>query len=154
MGYLRVHSGYDIWDTTADAVVVTVNCIGIMGKGIAKECKERYPEVFWRYKDECAKRLWQPGQVRVYRTDNGRFVILAATKSHWRYPSEEEWVRECVQRLAFLFDKTNYNFRSIALPALGCGNGGLDPRWFVEYMSDNFGIGCPNRTNFELYVNI
>lgn len=152
MGYLRVHTGRDIWDTEADAVVVTVNCIGIMGKGIAKDCKERYPEVFWRYRDECAKRLWQPGQVRVYRADNGRFVILAATKSHWRYPSEEEWVRECVQRIAFLFDKRNYNFRSIALPALGCGNGGLDPRWFLDYMADNFGMEAHNDTNFELYM--
>jgi O-acetyl-ADP-ribose deacetylase (regulator of RNase III) len=98
------HPGENIWDTECEAIVVTVNCVGVMGKGIALECKQRYPEIYERYRQQCLDGQWRPGMISRMVTRDGRDIILAATKDHWRYRSRPEWVRECLQKLVWSFD--------------------------------------------------
>ena len=152
MGHLVVHRGENIWDSTCEAIVVTVNCKGAMGLGIALECKKRYPAIYKRYREQCQQGLWSPGKIAVFRAEPGRWIVLAATKDNWRYGTQQRWVEDCVQRIAFLHDRVNYGFRSIALPPLGCGHGGLDREWFAEMLERQYGPSAANWTSFELYM--
>lgn len=106
----------------------TVNTVGVMGKGIALLFKQRFPENFRAYSEACSK-----GEVRVGRMfvtpgpelEGPRWIINFPTKKHWRQPTRIEWVRDGLATLVdFIREK---GVRSIAIPALGCGNGGL--RW-------------------------
>lgn len=113
----------DLFDSRADAIVVTINCVGAMGKGIALTCKQRYPEIYNFYHKACSEGAYEPGAIHVFDAYTPN-VILAATKNHWRNRSEFIWVRDCVDELAHYL--TKYPEHSIAIPPLGCGNGGLD----------------------------
>ena len=100
---------------------VTVNCVGVMGKGIALVAKQRYmnENQFNMYRMNCFNKRLIPGGIMV----TGQFVLMA-TKDHWRNPSELEWVRNILQGL-IEFSFGMYN-QTLLLPKLGCGNGGLD----------------------------
>ena len=117
-----VYKTGDLFESTADAIVVTVNCVGVMGKGIALTCKQRYPSVFQEYKALCDNGAFTPG--KIYRhTVDGRLIFTAATKNHWRHRSEFMWIVTIVTRIkAHLLSNPS---TSIAIPPLGCGNGGL-----------------------------
>lgn len=106
-----------IFDSTADVLVCPVNCVGVMGKGLALEFKKRFPKESRWYATACGAGCMDPGTVLA--ESNIRF---AATKNHWRDPSRIEWVEKC---LIAMTDDTSAD-RSIALPQLGCGCGGLD----------------------------
>lgn len=108
----------------AHALVNTVNCVGVMGKGIALAFKKRYPEMFLDYVRRCDRREVRPGHP--YASAQGeRVVINFPTKDHWRGQSRLEWIEEGLPRLAALC--TRLPVRSLAVPPLGCGHGGL--RW-------------------------
>lgn len=113
----------DLFDSQADAIVVTTNCVGAMGKGIALTCKQRYPEIYNFYRKACSEGVYKPGAVHVFDAYTPN-VILVATKNHWRNRSEFVWVRDCADGLAHHL--TKYPEHSIAIPPLGCGNGGLN----------------------------
>ncbi|MFN3130285.1 macro domain-containing protein [Roseibium sp.] len=113
-----------------EAIVNAVNCIGVMGKGIALEFKRRWPDYFADYKSRCKRKSILTGQVTVYESNNllaaeeFRYLISFPTKLHWRTPSKIEFIDT---GLADLTEKTvEFGIKSMALPALGCGNGGLD----------------------------
>jgi O-acetyl-ADP-ribose deacetylase (regulator of RNase III) len=113
---------------TADveALVNTVNTVGVMGKGIALQFKRAYPAVYKEYKAACARDEVKLGQMFV--VDTGamgprRYVINFPTKQHWRTPSRLEDVRSGLDDLVRVTNELGV--RSIAIPALGCGNGGL-----------------------------
>lgn len=106
-----------IFDSRAKVLVCPVNCVGVMGKGLALEFKKRFTESCRWYITACHANCMEPGCVLA--ESNIRF---AATKKHWRNPSRLEWVEEC---LIALTDDVKAG-RSIALPQLGCGCGGLD----------------------------
>ena len=110
----------DIFESKCQVILITVNCGGVMGAGIAKTCKERFPATFQQYKAKCQQRIYQPGEPRLVNVD--RPLLLFPTKDHWSRPSEYEWIQEGLQRIARNADK----FDSIAIPPLGCGHGGLD----------------------------
>lgn len=116
----------DLFNSQADAIVVTINCVGAMGKGIALTCKRRYPDIYNFYRKACADGIYVPGRIYPFEAYTPN-ILLAATKNHWRNRSEFVWVRDCVNDLERYL--TKYPDRSIAIPPLGCGNGGLD--WFV-----------------------
>lgn len=115
----------DYWDTPADIRVNTVNCVGVMGKGIALEFKNRYPQMFEHYRKACAKQYITPGQLWAFDGYEALEIWNVATKDHWRNPSKFEWVESAIiemkQRL-LLLDGAYH----ITVPALGCGNGGLN----------------------------
>jgi O-acetyl-ADP-ribose deacetylase (regulator of RNase III) len=113
----------DMFDSGADYLVNTVNCVGAMGKGVALQFKKRHPEMYQEYCKQCARGEVQPGQLYVYRA-NQYNIINFPTKRHWRNPSRIEDIEAGLKSLRkFLETKP---MESIAIPPLGCGNGGLD----------------------------
>jgi O-acetyl-ADP-ribose deacetylase (regulator of RNase III) len=110
-----------------DAIVNTVNCVGVMGKGIALQFKKKWPENFRAYELACKRKEIRPGKMFVY--DSGgllkpNFIINFPTKDHWREKSKIEYIRDGLDDL--LAQLTRLGIKSVALPPLGCGNGGLD----------------------------
>ncbi len=134
MGILYLRKG-DLFEEEAEVVkVVTVNCVGAMGAGVALTCKQRYPEVYARYRAQCDKAQWKPGNVWYTEANDGTRLLLAATKDHWRYPSRYPWVEACLKRIAVFVEREQVN--TLALTHLGCGNGKLDPV-IVRKMTDD-----------------
>ncbi|MEV4551645.1 type II toxin-antitoxin system antitoxin DNA ADP-ribosyl glycohydrolase DarG [Nonomuraea wenchangensis] len=112
----------------AQALVNTVNTVGVMGKGIALQFKRAYPEVFAAYAQACAEGRVRPGHVfPVQIADSQRWVLNFPTKRHWRQPSRLDDIRDGLDDLARLL--VNLDISSVAVPPLGCGNGGLS--WSV-----------------------
>lgn len=113
----------NLLDSEAEALVNAVNCVGVMGKGIALEFKKRYPEVFREYALCCqGGGVQRPGDVWGMRAQ-GKVIIHAFTKDHWRDKSQLEAVSTCAWRLRVVAGA--FEVKSLAVPALGCGNGGL-----------------------------
>ncbi|MGI5198569.1 type II toxin-antitoxin system antitoxin DNA ADP-ribosyl glycohydrolase DarG [Streptomyces sp. CA-288835] len=109
-----------------DALVNTVNTVGVMGKGIALQFKRAYPDNFASYEKACAAGEVQPGSMHMH--DRGesakpRYIVNFPTKRHWRSPSRLEDVQHGLQDLRRVI--VERQIRSIAVPPLGCGNGGL-----------------------------
>lgn len=112
----------------ADALVNTVNTVGVMGKGIALQFKRAYPEMFADYAREAKADRLVPGRIHVWETGSitgPRFIINFPTKRHWRAPSRLEDIDSGLLDLVRVVRELGV--RSIAVPPLGCGNGGL--RW-------------------------
>jgi O-acetyl-ADP-ribose deacetylase (regulator of RNase III) len=114
-------------ESKAEALVNTVNTVGVMGKGIALMFKEAFPENFKAYEAACKREEVKLGKMFVTeRRDmfGPRWIINFPTKGHWRYPSRLEWIEAGLQDLKRLI--ADRRIRSIAIPPLGAGNGGLD----------------------------
>lgn len=117
---------------TADveALVNTVNCVGVMGKGIALQFRQAFPANFDAYAKACKAAEVQPGRMLVFDTGNmvnPRYIVNFPTKTHWKARSRLEYVAQGLDDLVEVIRERG--IRSIAIPPLGCGNGGLD--WAV-----------------------
>jgi len=118
----------DILQADAEALVNTVNCVGIMGRGIALQFKKRFPDNFKHYKAVCDKKELQPGKMFINdlnRLYNPRYVVNFPTKRHWKGKSRMEDIESGLQ--ALVAEVRKRDIQSIAIPPLGCGLGGL--RW-------------------------
>ena len=121
----------NIFNTDAEAIVNTINCVGFMGKGIALEFALRYPKLEEKYVEECRKKQIHTGRVYFYDID-GQKIINFPTKFHFKYPSQMEWIE---QGLKFFVDNYKaWGINSIAFPILGATNGGLNPKEVEEVM--------------------
>jgi O-acetyl-ADP-ribose deacetylase (regulator of RNase III) len=117
----------NLLEAPAEALVNTVNTVGVMGKGIALMFKEAFPENFRAYEDACKHKEVRVGRMFVTETsslEGPRWIINFPTKKHWRQSSKLEWIVEGLGDLRRVIQ--DRNIRSIALPPLGVGNGGLD----------------------------
>lgn len=117
----------NLLEADVEAVVNTVNTVGVMGKGIALMFKERYPEIFKIYMAACKSGEVRTGRMFVTPTNElsgPKWVIHFPTKEHWRRPSQMEWIERGLVDLARVIREKE--IRSVALPPLGCGNGGLE----------------------------
>lgn len=117
----------DLFNDNSEAIVNTVNCVGVMGRGIALQFKKRYPENFKAYETECKLGKIIPGRVFVFETNsfiNPKYIINFPTKRHWRGTSRIEDIESGLVDLAKVIKK--YEINSIAIPPLGSGLGGLD----------------------------
>ncbi|MCW5588448.1 MAG: macro domain-containing protein [Legionellales bacterium] len=116
----------NIFNEKVDALVNTVNCVGVMGRGIALQFKKIFPENYHAYVNACQKNLVSPGKMFTFKTQsvNPRFIINFPTKRHWRAKSLLQDIIDGLQSLAHEI-KFN-NIRSIAIPPLGSGLGGLN----------------------------
>lgn len=120
----------DMFSEPAEALVNTVNCVGVMGKGVALEFKKRWPGNFKAYKKICEAKALSPGQLFVFdtnelfATDGPRYIVNFPTKAHWRSKSKISYIEDGLNALAKAIRE--YKISSIAIPPLGCGNGGLD----------------------------
>jgi O-acetyl-ADP-ribose deacetylase (regulator of RNase III) len=111
----------------AEALVNTVNTVGVMGKGIALQFKRAYPAMFREYEAAAKAGKLSPGRVQVWESDQlegPRYVINFPTKRDWRAPSKLEYVESGLDDLARVI--VELGIKSVAVPPLGCGNGGLD----------------------------
>jgi O-acetyl-ADP-ribose deacetylase (regulator of RNase III) len=117
----------DILKSDADALVNTVNCVGVMGRGIALQFKNAFPNNFKAYEAACKREAVQPGRMFVFETGQltpPRFIVNFPTKRHWRGKScMEDIDAGLVDLVKVIQDK---GIRSIAVPPLGAGLGGLD----------------------------
>lgn len=124
MANIELRTG-DIFKADADAIVNTVNCVGIMGRGIALQFKNAYPPNFKAYKAACDAELVQPGRMFVFETGKftPRFIINFPTKRHWKGKSRIEDIEAGLVALAE--EIKSRGIKSVAIPPLGAGLGGL-----------------------------
>ena len=112
----------DIFESKAQVVVNTVNCKGVMGKGLALAFKQKYPDMFVDYQRDCKTGKLHIGRPTLYQHSNP-WILNFPTKDHWRHPSKLEYIE---QGLEFLVDNyKNAKITSIAFPKLGAQNGKL-----------------------------
>ncbi len=122
----------DLLKQDTQAIVNTVNCVGVMGKGIALQFKRKWPENFKAYAAACKSKQVVTGKMFVHdlgSLDDGKpeFIINFPTKDHWRAKSQLSYIEDGLQDLVRIVQELN--IESIAIPPLGCGNGGLE--WSV-----------------------
>lgn len=113
----------NLFETPAQTLVNTVNTVGAMGKGLAKEFKRLFPEMFVEYQKHCESKKLDIGSLWLYPTRN-KWVLNFPTKKHWRQPSKIEYIEAGLKTFAARYD--DMRITSAAFPRLGCGNGELD----------------------------
>lgn len=113
----------DLLSSPAQVQVNTVNVVGVMGKGIALQFKNKYPEMFKSYRQICEKHLFDVGNLYLWKSSK-KWVLLFPTKKHWRNPSKIEYIESGLKKFVENYDRLG--IESIAFPKLGCGNGNLD----------------------------
>ncbi len=117
----------NLLQSDAEALVNTVNTVGVMGKGVALMFKEHFPENFKAYEKACKSKEVKLGEMFVTERKDllgPKWIVNFPTKGHWRYPSKMEWVEEGLKDLVRVISAKN--IKSIAIPPLGSGNGGLN----------------------------
>ncbi len=114
----------DLFSSSAQTLVNTVNCVGVMGKGVALEFKNRYPEMFEDYLVRCGRREVRLGLPYLYRDLAGVSILNFPTKNHWRSSARLADIDSGLDH--FVAHHAQWAITSIAFPPLGCGNGGLE----------------------------
>jgi O-acetyl-ADP-ribose deacetylase (regulator of RNase III) len=112
----------NIFQSPAQVLTNPVNCVGIMGKGVAIEFKNRFPQLFSDYQQRCAKGQVIPGKPYLWEDDSNQ-ILNFPTKRHWRDKSLLQDIEDGLKHLASSYEQLG--IQSIAMPALGCGLGGL-----------------------------
>ncbi len=121
----------NLFDAEVQTFVNTVNCVGVMGKGIALEYKTRYPAMFERYRELCSQNLIQIGSLWIYKYPE-KWILNFPTKNHWRDKSREFYLESGLAK--FVETYKDKGVTSIAFPLLGASNGGLDPQVSLDIM--------------------
>jgi O-acetyl-ADP-ribose deacetylase (regulator of RNase III) len=116
----------NLFDSNAEALVNAVNTVGVMGRGVALEFKNRFPENYLAYRAACKRDELIVGKMFTFETqlEQPRWIINFPTKRHWRYPSKLEFARDGLEDFIRVIEV--HCISSVALPALGCGTGGLE----------------------------
>lgn len=115
----------DMWAITAQIRVNTVNSVGTMGKGVALDFKKRFPLMYKDYQDACREGMVEPGWMHEWYDPISKTTIINfPTKRHWRDKSRYEDIAIGLQNLRLML--LNKRHATVTIPALGCGNGGLD----------------------------
>jgi|LauGreDrversion4_2_1035121.scaffolds.fasta_scaffold57402_4 O-acetyl-ADP-ribose deacetylase (regulator of RNase III) len=130
MSVLKVIKG-NIFGSKCQTIVNTVNCVGVMGAGLALECKLRYPEMNAKYVQICEKKLLDIGKLWLFKSPE-RWILNFPTKKHWKYPSKEEYLHAGLRR--FLDTYLDKNITSVAFPLLGAQHGGINSSKSEEIM--------------------
>lgn len=120
---VKIQKG-EIFDIPADIRVNTVNCLGVMGAGVALAFKNRYPDMFKDYRRACLAGDIKPGRLHVWKNLEGEWIINFPTKLDWRDPSQYEYIEAGLKSLREFL--TQYKNLKVVIPPLGCGLGGLD----------------------------
>lgn len=116
----------DMFTDATGTITNTINCVGVMGKGLALEFKKRYPSMYKDYRERCRRGLVRPGQPYVYRELGEPGILMFPTKRHWRQESRLEDIVDGLRSVAKHYQE--WGILQLALPPLGCGNGGLQWR--------------------------
>ena len=124
---MTIKKSGDLLKENVQAYVNTVNCVGIMGKGIALQFKLKYPENYKLYKRACDKKEVQIGKMFITEISDmfgAKYIINFPTKKHWKGKSKIEYIEKGLDDLIYQIEKLN--IKSIVIPPLGCGFGGLN----------------------------
>jgi len=117
----------DIFNSNCDCIIIPVNIVGVMGAGLAKQCKEKFLGIEYIYKDLCtneALTIENPVIMENKLTKQPKYICLFPTKIHYKNSSKEKWI---INGIKSLIKKLKHSdIKSIAMPKLGCGLGGLD----------------------------
>lgn len=139
----------DIFESDANVIAIPVNCVGVMGKGLALQFKQRYPWSFFVYKRACDEHQLDIGKLMLVRaiaeTDYDRRFLMFPTKYDWRKKSELWMISDGLDK--FVDTYLQHDIRSIAFPRLGCGCGGLDWSEVKQLMFEKLS-GC----DCEIYI--
>lgn len=127
----------NIFSSTCQTLVNTVNCVGVMGAGLALEFKRRYPDMYQEYRSLCHSGGMKIGTLWIFRM-NDRWVLNFPTKQHWRGKSKEEYLHAGLKTFMDIY--LSEGIESIAFPLLGAGLGGLNPRRSQEIMMSYLGM--------------
>ena len=137
----------DMFASKMQTIVNTVNCVGIMGKGIAQIFKKEYPEMFEDYAERCERREVKLGEPYHYKDLAGASIVNFPTKGHWRAATRLDDVEAGLDYFVKHFRE--WGIKSVAFPPLGCGNGGLEWSMVGPLMYSKLnGLGIP----VELYA--
>jgi O-acetyl-ADP-ribose deacetylase (regulator of RNase III) len=120
---MLIYRRTSIFESPAQTLVNTVNCVGVMGKGLAHAFREREPEMFKAYKQICKQKALMPGKLWLWRGRRS-WVLNFPTKMHWRNPSNLAWIEEGLEK--FISSYAEQGINEISFPRLGCGNGNLE----------------------------
>lgn len=130
----------NIFNSKSQVIVNTVNCVGVMGKGVALVFKLRYPEMFDIYKNYCFQKpkLINIGKLWLYKGEaDAPWVLNFPTKFHWKDPSKMEYLEKGLQKFVDTYKEKEIT--SIAFPLLGTHNGGLDKQEVLSLMQNYLG---------------
>lgn len=130
---MLIYHRTSLLESNAQTLVNTVNCVGVMGKGLAHAFKKREPRMFVAYKQICDQRQLEPGKLWLWR-DSQNWILNFPTKIHWKNPSRLEWIEAGLNK--FVSSYAAQGITEISFPRLGCGNGNLewdDVRPLMEY---------------------
>lgn len=139
---IRYTSG-DIFESKCQVLVNPVNCVGVMGAGLALQFARRYPEMRRRYEHLCRWRLFHIGTLWTYKDK----VLCFPTKKDWRDPSELSYIEAGLANLAHSYGARGIT--SIAFPKIGCGLGGLDWELVRDLIEEYLG---PTALDVEVYA--
>jgi O-acetyl-ADP-ribose deacetylase (regulator of RNase III) len=114
----------DILKAKTQVVVNTVNCEGVMGKGLALQFKKNFPDMFAEYKKKCKEGKISIGKLDLYKSPFRYWILNFPTKDHWRKPSKLDYIEKGL--IEFVNKYQEWGITSIAFPKLGCQQGGLD----------------------------
>ncbi len=119
----------DLFKSNRQTLVNTINCVGVMGAGIAKKAKQLFPLMYREYVQLCKDRCIQPGKPYLWKNPDAQaqWILNFPTKDHWKAPSQLEWIEQGLD--FFVKNYKDWGVQSIAFPALGCGHGGL---WWID----------------------
>lgn len=112
----------NIFSTNCQTIVNTVNCVGVMGAGLAYEARLRYPEMYLKYLELCNNNLINIGTLWIYKNDQ-KWILNFPTKFHWKYESKPEYLEKGLKK--FIETYKIKGIESIAFPILGSSNGGI-----------------------------
>lgn len=113
----------NIFNTTSQVIVNTVNCEGVMGRGIALEFKNRFPEMFEKYKEFCDQKLMKPGVLQLYKKSTP-WILNFPTKIFWKFPSKIDYIEKGLRKFVETYEEREIT--SIAFPKLGTESGGME----------------------------
>lgn len=122
----------NIFTTKCQAIVNTVNCVGVMGAGIAYECRLRYPLMYEKYVKLCKDKSLNIGMLWVYKSED-HWIINFPTKYHWKFESKEEYLEKGLQKFCDTYKERGIT--SVAFPLLGASNGGISEQVSLEIMT-------------------
>lgn len=123
MSELKIRVGENIWDNKSGMFLIPVNCVGVMGCGLAKQCKERFPDVYRNYRNLCKSGKFILNTLKLYIIKDNYAILLVPTKYDWKNPSELEWVEKALETLGGCLERSPID--TLHVPPLGCGAGGL-----------------------------
>jgi O-acetyl-ADP-ribose deacetylase (regulator of RNase III) len=119
-----IYSDTTVFNVKTQTIVNTVNCVGVMGDGLALEFKLRFPEMYEDYVERCTRKEVRIGRPYLYRDYETPWILNFPTKKHWKYPSKLQWIKQGLEYFVATYER--YGITSIAFPPVGCSKGKLD----------------------------